>query len=368
MIRFLKFVIVTCVILAIATFLFMQQKSFGKLPSGERLERLKKSPQYKNNHFRNLTETPTLAEDASYLGMMRDFFSKGVDREPSQELPVIRTDLKGFKDEQPVIVWFGHSSFLIKFKNRNILVDPIFSLRPSPVQYVGSKAYAGTMAFTPEDFPHIDAIIISHDHYDHLDYNTITAMKEKADLFCVPLGVNEHLLHWGISPEKIREFDWWDSITLFDDFQLTSTPARHFSGRGFQRDKTLWSSYALITPEYRIFIGGDSGYDSSFKTIGEKFGRFDIAMLECGQYDKQWPYIHMMPEETVQASRDLNADVLLPVHWGKFTLALHPWSEPIRRALRHADKLGVKVTTPIIGEPIVLGNTLPFTQWWNTSN
>ena len=365
MIKFLKYVTITCIVLVVATFLFMQQKSFGKLPSGERLERLKKSPHYKNDRFQNLVGTPTLAKDASYVGMMVDFMSKGVDREPSKDLPVVRTDLKTLKNEQPTIVWFGHSSFLVQMKGRNILVDPIFSLRPSPVQYVGSKSYPGTMAFTPGDFPHIDAIIISHDHYDHLDYNTITAMKERTDLFCVPLGVSEHLLHWGVAQEKIREFDWWDSMTLFDDFQLTSTPARHFSGRGFQRDKTLWSSYALVTPGYKIFIGGDSGYDSSFKTIGEKFGQFDIAMLECGQYDKQWPNIHMMPEETVQAAKDLNAQVLLPVHWGKFTLALHPWSEPVRRALNHAEKLGVNVTTPLIGEPIVLGNNLPTRHWWN---
>jgi len=343
----------------------MQQKSFGKLPSGERLERLKKSSRYKGNHFENLVETPTLAKDASYVGMMMDFFSKGVDRDPSTTLPVVRTDLKTLTNEKPVIIWFGHSSFLIKFKNRNILVDPIFSLRASPVQYAGSKSYPGTMAFATGDFPHIDAIIISHDHYDHLDYNTITAMKDMTDLFCVPLGVSEHLLHWGVRQEKIREFDWWDTSLLFDDFQLTSTPARHFSGRGFQRDKTLWSSYALVTPEYKIFIGGDSGYDSSFKVIGERFGHFDIAMLECGQYDKQWPNIHMMPEETVQASKDLNAAVLLPVHWGKFTLALHPWREPIGRALRHAEKLGVKVTTPQIGEPVILGDSLPATLWWN---
>jgi L-ascorbate metabolism protein UlaG (beta-lactamase superfamily) len=365
MIRFLKYLLTAAVLLVVITFLFMQQKSFGKLPTADRLKRIMKSSQYKNDRFHNISETPTLAEDASYVGMLIDFLGKGVDREPSKDLPVIKTDLKTNTSDKPVIVWFGHSSFLIKLNGKNILVDPIFSLRASPVQYAGSKSYPGTMAFQPEDFPHIDAIIISHDHYDHLDYNTIVAMKNTTDLFCVPLGVSEHLLHWGVAEEKIREFDWWDTQNIFADFQLTATPARHFSGRGFQRDKTLWASYALVTPSYKIYIGGDSGYDTHFKAIGEKFGRFDIAMLECGQYDKKWPFIHMMPEETVQASKDLNADVLLPVHWGKFTLALHPWSEPIRRALDQADKINVKIATPRIGEPLILGNTLPETRWWN---
>jgi L-ascorbate metabolism protein UlaG (beta-lactamase superfamily) len=342
----------------------MQQSSFGKLPSSARLERIKKSPHYRDDRFQNIVITKTIAEDASYLRMAIDFFGKGIDREPTSPLPTTKTTLDTFTSENPVIIWFGHSSFLIKMNRKNILVDPVFSERPSPVQYAGSKSYPGTMIYSTNDLPELDAIIISHDHYDHLDYNTIVALKNKTKVFCVPLGVSEHLLHWGVDEKKILEFDWWESKSILPEFELIATPARHFSGRGFKRDKTLWASYVLKTSQHRIFIGGDSGYDGSFKTIGEKYGPFDIAMLECGQYDAQWPYIHMMPEETVQASIDLNARVLMPVHWGKFTLALHPWKEPIERASKHAAALKVKLATPQIGEPIVLHDLIPQREWW----
>jgi L-ascorbate metabolism protein UlaG (beta-lactamase superfamily) len=364
MLKFLKFLLVGILTLSITIFLFMQQRSFGRLPKEGRLERVKRSPHYQNNQFKNLVETPTLADDASYVGMTMEFLSKGTNREPLKSLPSIRTDLKNLDRNQPVIIWFGHSTFLIHINGKNILVDPIFSERPSPVQYVGSKSYPGTRVYNVDDLPNIDVVIISHDHYDHLDYNTITALKDKTNLFCVPLGVSEHLLLWGIDESRVAEFDWWDSKTILEGFELTATPARHFSGRGFSRDKTLWSSYALMTPEHRIFIGGDSGYDASFKKIGEKFGPFDIVMLECGQYDKQWPFVHMMPEETVQASIDLQAKLLLPVHWAKFTLALHPWNEPVERALVQAKNLNMPVTTPKIGEPILLGSGYPTGKWW----
>ncbi|HEY0653194.1 MAG TPA: MBL fold metallo-hydrolase [Chryseosolibacter sp.] len=350
-------------VLAIATALFMQQKSFGKLPSGARLERIKKSKQYKNGAFENLTPTRLIAEGASYLGMITKYFGKGVDREPAKPLPSIKTDLKHMP-ERPSLVWFGHSSFLITINGKRILSDPVFSDRPSPVQYAGSKSYPGTRVYNETDFPELDVIVISHDHYDHLDYNTIVTLNARTKLFCVPIGVGEHLIHWGVSPDKIKEFDWWEGERVADGIELTCTPARHFSGRGFRSNKTLWASFVLKTGGYTIFIGGDSGYDESFKKIGEVFGPFDLAMLECGQYDKQWPEIHMMPEETVQASIDLKAKVLLPVHWGKFTLALHPWRDPIQRASIHAAKLNVTLTTPVIGEPIYLDGSFPSTKWW----
>ncbi len=364
MIKVLKFLLLTILLFAAIIFIFMQQSSFGKLPKESRLERIKRSPNYKDDRFQNLIETKTVADGVSYVGMAMDFFSKGVDRQPTDSLPSVKTDLRTLPSDKPVIIWFGHSTFLIKINGKHILVDPIFSERASPVQYAGSKSYPGTMVYSPDDFPEIDMLIISHDHYDHLDYNTISALKSKTKLFCVPLGVSEHLLHWGVAEDRIQEFDWWESKNVLPGFELIATPARHFSGRGFTRDKTLWSSYVLKTSDYRVFIGGDSGYDDSFKKIGEKYGPFDIAMLECGQYDVQWPYIHMMPEETVQASVDLKARTLLPVHWGKFTLALHPWKEPVDRALRHAAKLKVKMTTPEIGEPIILHDNIPQTKWW----
>jgi L-ascorbate metabolism protein UlaG (beta-lactamase superfamily) len=349
---------------ALSIVFFMQQRSFGRLPTDTRLERIKNSQQYKDGSFHNIRETRVLAEGASYFSMFSKYFAKGVDREPDKILPAVKTDLKILPVDKPVIVWFGHSSFLISINGKKILADPIFSERPSPVQYAGSKSYPGTMIYNTEDFPALDVVIITHDHYDHLDYNTILKLKEKTKLFCVPLGVGEHLSHWGVEANQIREFDWWEGETVLPDIDLTATPARHFSGRGLQRNKTLWASFVLKTGGYKIFIGGDSGYDDAFKEIGHQFGPFDMAMLECGQYDKQWPDIHMMPEETVQASVDLGAKAFLPIHWAKFTLALHPWKEPVQRAVRHAEKLNVKVTTPKIGEPFVLGAAYPVQRWW----
>jgi L-ascorbate metabolism protein UlaG (beta-lactamase superfamily) len=362
--KFFRFLLILVLIATAAIFIFMQQASFGKLPKGDRLARIESSPNYKDGKFRNLLPTRTIAEGVSYFGMMKEFFGKGIDREPTADLPGIRTDLKNLRDERPTIIWFGHSSFLISINQKKILVDPVFSLRPSPVQFAGSKSYPGTRIYSENDFPDLDAIIITHDHYDHLDYKTIVTLKEKCRRFYVPLGVGEHLVHWGIGESQITEFDWWQSEEIFQGVELVSTPARHFSGRGLSRDKTLWTSYVLRTSSHRIFIGGDSGYDSTFSVIGEKYGPFDIALLECGQYDVKWPLIHMMPEETVQASRDLRADVLLPVHWGKFTLSVHPWKEPIERALRQAEKLNVRVTTPRIGEPVILGGAVPDGRWW----
>ena len=358
--------IVTIAALAVIIYLFMLQPSFGKLPAGERQKRIERSQHFKNGSFQNVETTRLLADNASYFTMVTKFFSTDTIREPADELPTIKTDLNNIDDHKPTIIWFGHSTYFISIGGKKILVDPVFSERASPVQYAGSKSYPGTMIYKPEDFPPLDLVIISHDHYDHLDYNTILKLKEKTKLFCVPLGIGEHLTRWDVDAKNIREFDWWEGDTVLPEVQLTATPARHFSGRGFSRNKTLWASFVLKLYGYSIFIGGDSGYDGSFKAIGEKHGPFDVAMLECGQYDLQWPDIHMMPEETVQASIDLQAKAFLPVHWAKFTLALHPWKEPIERAVKHANAINVRITTPLIGQPFVLNEPLPNTTWWES--
>ncbi len=361
----LKFLLITIALLVVATILFMQQDSFGKLPTGTRAERITASPNYKDGKFVNLEETPELAEGVSYFTLLRKFFKSNPDQAPLRDLPSQKTDLKSIPDDKPTIIWFGHSSYLISIGGKKILSDPVFSERASPVQYMGPKSYPGTMLYNIDDFPALDVVIITHDHYDHLDHNTILKLKEKTKLFCVGLGVGQHLELWGVKPEQIREFDWWEGEEVLPGIKFTSTPARHFSGRGFTRNKTLWTSFVVETDGHKLFVGGDSGYNKSFKEIGEKYGPFDIAMLECGQYDVHWPYIHMMPEETVQSALDLQAKVFLPVHWGKFTLANHPWKDPIQRAVKHARAYGARVTTPKIGEPIILNESLPFEEWWN---
>lgn len=254
---------------------------------------------------------------------------------------------------------------MIQLDGKNILIDPVFSNSTSPIQGIGNKRYLGTEVYGANDFPSIDYLILTHDHYDHLDYQTTLDMKSKVGSYYMPLGVGSHLESWGIDRTKINELDWWQEIDLGAAMKLVCLPARHFSGRGVtDRGKTLWASYLLITPTHKIYLGGDSGYDTHFKNINEKYGAVDIAFLESGQYNTYWPYIHMMPEETVQASVDLQANVLMPVHWGKYTLALHSWDEPINRLTMEAHKKNVEIVTPMIGEPIILDSILPKRMWW----
>lgn len=351
--------------LALITILFMQQKSFGKLPSGQRLERIKKSPQYRDGAFQNVEHTEMMMPDVSYPSMIYKFFFGSIaDGEPSKVLPAVKTDIKNISREQNSITWFGHSSYLLVFGGKFIMIDPVFSQRASPVQFAGSKAFPAEYSYTIDDFPELDAVIITHDHYDHLDYHSIVKLRSKANIFITSLGVGEHLVYWGIDESKIVELDWWESTAKLEGIHMTATPARHFSGRGFKRNQSLWSSFVLNAGNQKIFVGGDSGYDGSFRKIGERFGPFDFAILECGQYNEQWPYIHMMPEQTVQASIDLKANVLLPVHWGKFKLSFHPWYEPIQRAYRKASEAKVSVATPLIGEVLALDTPKFGNTWW----
>jgi len=207
-------------------------------------------------------------------------------------------------------------------------------------------------------------VVITHDHYDHLDYKTMQRLATKGRHFYTSLGVGSHLEYWGIAASAITELDWWDEVAVGDGGMLTATPARHFSGRSFQRGRTLWSSFVLRVGGYTLFLGGDSGYGPHFKMIGDRFGPMDLAILECGQYGKDWPDIHMLPEACVTAAVELRAKVLLPVHWGKFSLSLHPWDEPVRRVVAAAREEGLAFTTPMIGEPVAIGGLLPQAAWW----
>lgn len=338
-------------------------KTFGSNPSGKDLDRIVASANYKENIFQNLSATRALVEGTSYIKLIWGFLNKPKNTAPEFPLPSIKTVLQPVATEKPTITWFGHSSYLIRINGRTILVDPVFSGYASPFSFTG-KSFKGSDVYTVDDMPDIDLLILTHDHYDHLDYNTVLNLKSRTKAICTSLGVGSHLRYWGIDPAIITEFDWWEDKKVFDNIHLTAAPARHFSGRSFTRSKTFWSSFILRSGEHNIYIGGDSGYDLHFKTIGDKFGPFDIAILETGQYGTAWPYIHMMPEEAVQASIDLQAKVMLPVHWGKFALAMHPWDEPIRRVIAKAKELNVKVTTPSIGEPVVLNESYPDKQWW----
>jgi L-ascorbate metabolism protein UlaG (beta-lactamase superfamily) len=338
-------------------------KSLGKNPSGKRLERIKQSPNYKNNAFQNLSHTDQLSKDTSYAKIMKDSMKKSKRVEPTEGLPFVKTDLENIHSEEPVIVWFGHSSYLLKINGKTILVDPVFSGNASPFSFM-IKAFKGADEYKAEHMPQIDLLLLTHDHYDHLDYKTLKLLRSKIKQIYCPLGVGSHLEHWGFEESRITELDWWETISFANDIEITAAPARHYTGRTMVRSKMLWASYVLKTKTHSIYLGGDSGYDSHFKMIGEQYGPFDIALLESGQYNTSWPNIHMMPEETVQASIDLKANILFPIHWAKFALAMHDWDEPIKRVLLKAEELSVKVTTPMIGEPLIIGKYHETKFWW----
>jgi len=349
-------------------------KTMGQNPQGKRLQVVEQSPNYRNNSFQNLSITNMMTSKRDTFKVFRKFMNKPKDTKPPCALPSVKTDLKNLPDGKPVLVWFGHSSYLIKINGKHILVDPVFSGYASPFKIRSAKNFAGSNVYCVDDMPPIDVLLITHDHYDHLDYTTLLKLQAKTKHIVTSLGVGAHFEYWGIPNTMVTELDWHQSTQLPGDIELTAEPARHFSGRSFTRSKTLWSSFVLKAPGYTLYLGADSGYDTHFKTIGQKHGPFDIAILECGQYNEMWHNIHMMPEETAQASIDLNAKTLLPVHWGKFSLSLHPWNEPIQRVTKRAAELNVPIATPLIGEPVTIGSTYPRPNgeagqathpWWN---
>ncbi len=341
----------------------MSLKITGKLPSGKLLQSLQQSSNYNKGAFQNLSPTAMKPEDVSYWKMLKEFFKKHPETSPPNKLPFVKTDLKKLNGDEPIIVWFGHSSYFIRIDHKNFLIDPVFSGNAAPVSFM-VKAFPGSNEYKVEDMPPIDYLILTHDHYDHLDFKTLRKLKCKVGKVVCSLGISSHLKHWGFSINIITELDWWQTTQLENYIQLTAAPARHFSGRGIKRAQTLWSSFILKTSIHNLYLGGDSGYDSHFIEIGEKHGPFDIAILECGQYNTMWPLIHMMPEETAKAAVDLKAKALLPVHWGKFKLGMHPWNEPIKRVTAKALELGVPIKTPKIGEPLIIDGEYSGTNWW----
>jgi L-ascorbate metabolism protein UlaG (beta-lactamase superfamily) len=356
-------ILILLVLISASFFLFMQQKQFGKDPFGAKLARVRQSPNYRGGAFQNPMPTEMMLKDTSYPKLIWESFNKPSSVRPPKSLPSVKTDLKNLSDEKPVIVWFGHSSYLIKSNGFTILVDPVIRGHASPVSFFG-KPFPGSDVYSLSDLPPIDLVLITHDHYDHLHYESIRQLAGPVKYFCTSLGVASHLEHWGVAPQKITEFDWRETKSILPEIELTATPARHFSGRTFKRGTTLWSSFVLKLHGHKLFLGGDSGYGNHFTEIGSKYGPFDIAILECGQYGKSWPYIHMLPEETVMAAKDLNAAVLLPVHWGKFELAFHDWDDSIKRVTKAAEESNQSITTPLIGEPVILNSNYPNKTWW----
>lgn len=340
---------------------------FGGKIKGERLERIKKSKNFSNGVFQNLVPTKVQGEDFSFWKVMVEYFRQEEGRTPNKAIPVIpvENDLFVKNDAEIRAVWLGHSTTLVSIDGVLILTDPMFSERTSPFSFGGSRHFDYTHRYDIENLPCPDLVIISHDHYDHLDRKTVLKLKSKNVHFVVPLGVGAHLDRWGVAASQYTELDWGDRFLWQDRLTIIAAPARHFSGRGLtDRNKTLWASWVIKTQKSSVFFSGDSGYFPGFKNIGDQYGPFDLCILECGQYNEGWPSIHMSPEETAQAHLDLQGRLLLPVHWGKFRLSLHHWTEPVLRVLKAASANGSSVATPRIGEPVIVGAPIPQEKWW----
>lgn len=337
----------------------------GAKALGAERHKLESSVNYRGGKFEYPLPTPMDMPLGTTLKVMGEMIKGGPNRKPGGPLPMDDLYPQLLNSRQPKAIWFGHSAFLLQLGGLTLLLDPMFGRAPSPFPLIGGQRYGGKLPFDIEELPPIDAVILSHDHYDHLDYGSIRKLRHKVKRFFVPLGVGAHLVRWGIARDRIIEADWWDELT-YEGLKLACAPARHFSGRSFNvRSATLWCSWVIESAEAKVYFSGDSGYGPHFKQIGEKYGPFDLTLMECGQYDPRWQPIHMIPEETVQAHLDVGGKLLLPIHWGAFTLAVHDWTDPIERALQAAATSGVDVTTPRIGQPVPIGSSnYPSAMWW----
>ena len=317
--------------------------------------------------FKNLVDTSMTSGDGSMVVSMYEFFfKKHEDVFPKETIQTEEVDLKllsNLKEGEVAVAWLGNSTVLIKTKDITILTDPVLNGKRVPPLHLGPKPFPYSTTYDIDNLPKVDVVLISHDHYDHLDMETIKKLKDKK--FFVPLGVKEHLVHWGVDESNITELDWYAEKEYSEGATIALTPTRHFSGRGLlDRNSTLWGAWVLQLGGKKLYFGGDSGYFEEFKKVGEKYGPFDLAFLDTGQYDVSWQLVHMLPEEGVQAALDLQAKAMLPIHNSKYILSKHAWYEPLERVTAAAQKNNVNVTTPRIGKTFLLDDDLPTTKWW----
>jgi L-ascorbate metabolism protein UlaG (beta-lactamase superfamily) len=340
--------------------------SFGGTVAGPRLDQARASPRHKGDAFENVIPQSPRSSGLLWQYLRQQVAGTEV-RVPPQPIPVVRLAAERFRQPPAAgltAIWFGHASVYLELEGIRLMVDPILSDWASPVAGVGPKRFHPPPSDL-QSLPKIDAVLISHDHYDHLDMDTVKRLQATGSHFFVPLGIGAHLERWGVPKAQFTELDWWQSVQV-RGVRLTSTPVRHYSGRAFRDgNATLWSSWAMVGATQRVYFSGDTGFGDHFQAIGERLGPFDLSILKIGAYGpgQSWRDIHMEPEEAIAAHLKLRARRMLPVHWGTFNLAFHAWDEPIRRAVAAARQQGVALVTPRIGEAVT---EAPFvsTAWW----
>jgi L-ascorbate metabolism protein UlaG (beta-lactamase superfamily) len=342
---------------------FISRDAVGGRVDGARLQAATQSPQWRDGKFENVL--PRI--DGPYVRMMREFFFGGSKhRVPDAPLPVEQRTAADYATPPASglrLTWLGHSTMILEIDGARVLIDPVWGERVSPFPFFGPKRFfAPPLAMA--ELPPVDVVVISHDHYDHLDVPTVKMLLERDVQWIVPLGIGAHLESWGVKTERITELDWWADVTV-NGLTITATPARHFSGRGLKgAGQTLWAGWAFRGATHRVFYSGDTAMHDDFVAIGERLGPFDFTMIEAGAYDAMWADVHLGPEQAVQAHQLVRGDVMLPVHWGLFDLALHGWTEPMERVIAAAEKAGVRVAAPKPGgmvEPALVG---PVERWW----
>ncbi|MBL8267568.1 MBL fold metallo-hydrolase [Steroidobacter sp.] len=323
-----------------------------------------RSSQFRDGQFHNAV-SPKQPGGWQVLKLWWQFMFKDTSRTvPPTGLTVV--PLTGEQLEQAPdgsIYRLGHSTVLMKLNGKFWITDPVFAERASPVQWAGPKRFTPTPISLAE-LPPLAAVVLSHDHFDHLDRETVIALAAKTNVFLAPLGVGDQLIRWGIPASKTHQLDWWQTIEL-EGIQFTATPAQHFSGRSvFAKNPTLWASWVIYTGTHRIYFSGDTGYFDGFAEIGRRHGPFDLTLLEAGAYDKQWEGVHMLPQQVMQAHRDLGGDWLLPIHNATFDLAFHSWDEPMEKMLALSAQQDIRLTMPRIGEAVRLGQYQRAQPWW----
>ena len=353
--------ILLSLILAVLLFLRLWPAFGGRASREDKEDYAARAENYRDGKFYNDGDFQIMRETERKDDKV--ISSKGV--KPEGEIPTVTPEYgQPLSEEEIRVTWFGHSSMLLQMHGMNILIDPIFSERSSPVAFAGAKRFS-TTPVTVEDLPHIDILVLSHDHYDHMDYKTIKKLDEKVDRYIVPLGVENHLERWQVDTGKIRNMAWWEE-TEINGLTIGCTPVRHYSGRSLDDQfATLWASWVFRDGNHQVYESGDSGYGEQFEQVHDRYGDFDFVLIDCAQYDVTWPEVHMFPEEAVTAVDILGADIAMPIHWGAFSLAYHAWDDSVERFVAAGEETGLQIVTPKIGETVKLNELEDFMErWW----